>query len=1307
MKPLYRLYRRSLSIFWTAATIILVMLAVLAGLAELLLPYSSKYQAEIETKLSELAGQPVHFDSIKGNWDVTGPQFMLSRLAIYPATGDTSEPELLINRARVKFSLLNYLLPDRPFARFEVVGAELELLRDHQGVLKISGFQSETPMAFNDILKLLSSVEQLHLSDARLVVVDEISGFRDSLTASSAEIQYRDDIFLARWQAVLGDQKEKSGFRGGNNKMGETTGQLSLRLDQSKPLSLNIWAKSHITKPGQLLTILPEEWRNTASGEVDIEAWLEWQVGQALTVEGNLDASELRWKMQSDDQLTELDELSMDWRFRFQDKQHWSFWLADLIAVSGDQSKLEGPVTLMLNPDENTRVYLETGQIDLGFTQSLLTPLLRKLDLPNPLTGHITGELNHLLVATDENGEINWLQASAENLYLSASDTLPNFGPFGLEAGFLEDSGSIALHAKEFELDIDRVFSVPQMWNELDCHLDISGSPNTAWQIQSQYCELDNNDAALGLELGLFIPAAEQLPTLIDAQILIHQLQAAKLKNYWPDKLMSKNGVAWLRRAFAKGEVRNAQFQVVGELDRFPFKQGGGVFSGRLPAHDISLNFHPAWPNLEHTDAIVELENMRLLVEGTSLQTDGITIEEASSVVDMTGKLKVTADFKKKIDAKTLVDYIHTSPLEEIMDLGLDAFTISGPATASGHLVFYMDGREDWFDVNGEVEFDDAMLLLPDWDISLENINGSLLWSEHGITAENIETSLRGASGRLNLQAGPEKADGQVLQASLRLACPLDNLLPAELADQFPFSRFLKGETHWDIGILIEQKRKDGSLPLSLDVRSNLEGLSINLPAPLNKAAIESWPTQIHLPIQGNDRQLVVKMKNRLGIKLTLDQSRKNTEAVQVLLGGDKVAEPRRGYFSLGGLTEEFDLDGWLSVLADMSDSAPTNSLKLGNIAFEALELGFLGAQIQDARLEFIQAGESYEAIFSGPAISGRLRLPGGERKALVADFEHLLLPVVEEFEEEGSGDDVPELKPASLPPMHLYAREFAWGHLKLKETRIETHPLVNGLHFESLEGTSGSVHLSASGDWLETEHGQSSNFDVNITSETFDEILQVLDFSAGITGGQSIMSVTAGWKGSPLDIDINSLNGSMKMSVKGGSLVAANPGAGRLLGLVSLQALPRRLMLDFRDVFTEGFHFDSARGSFKIENGIARTNDVKIKSPAADILISGSTNMITREYDQLIRLRPGVSSALPVIGAIAAGPGGAAAGLALQSIFKKALGEAAEAVYEVTGSWDDPVINKIEKPDKNTKQSGKNDKQESANSTPDRKKIP
>jgi len=59
--------------------------------------------------------------------------------------------------------------------------------------------------------------------------------------------------------------------------------------------------------------------------------------------------------------------------------------------------------------------------------------------------------------------------------------------------------------------------------------------------------------------------------------------------------------------------------------------------------------------------------------------------------------------------------------------------------------------------------------------------------------------------------------------------------------------------------------------------------------------------------------------------------------------------------------------------------------------------------------------------------------------------------------------------------------------------------------------------------------------------------------------------------------------------------------------------------------------------------------------------------------------VRPGVGNTLPIIGALAAGPGGAAAGLALQGLLQNQLAEATQVQYTVTGSWDDPKVEAVQ----------------------------
>jgi uncharacterized protein YhdP len=139
-------------------------------------------------------------------------------------------------------------------------------------------------------------------------------------------------------------------------------------------------------------------------------------------------------------------------------------------------------------------------------------------------------------------------------------------------------------------------------------------------------------------------------------------------------------------------------------------------------------------------------------------------------------------------------------------------------------------------------------------------------------------------------------------------------------------------------------------------------------------------------------------------------------------------------------------------------------------------------------------------------------------------------------------------------------------------------------------------------------------------------------------------------------------------------------PGVGRLFGLISVVDLPRRMALDFGDVFGKGFSFDSIAGDFRFADGSANTANLQIKGPAADISVTGRTGLRARDYDQQVLVVPHVGNSLAVVGALAAGPVGAAAGLAVQGLLGKGLNKVASFRYHITGPWDKPVITLIEK---------------------------
>jgi uncharacterized protein YhdP len=191
--------------------------------------------------------------------------------------------------------------------------------------------------------------------------------------------------------------------------------------------------------------------------------------------------------------------------------------------------------------------------------------------------------------------------------------------------------------------------------------------------------------------------------------------------------------------------------------------------------------------------------------------------------------------------------------------------------------------------------------------------------------------------------------------------------------------------------------------------------------------------------------------------------------------------------------------------------------------------------------------------------------------------------------------------------------------------------------------------------------------------------MMDALGFAGILDGGATRAKIDATWAGPPSAFALPKLDGTLAIDVAEGRILDVNtPGAGRIFGLFSLTEIPRRLSLDFSDFFKSGFSFTSIIGTFRLADGNAFTDGLTIKSPAADIVVTGRTGLRAKDYDQTMNVSPHAGSTLPIVGAIAAGPVGAAAGLVMQSILNKPLGKAIGSKYKVSGSWDKPKITLI-----------------------------
>jgi uncharacterized protein YhdP len=278
---------------------------------------------------------------------------------------------------------------------------------------------------------------------------------------------------------------------------------------------------------------------------------------------------------------------------------------------------------------------------------------------------------------------------------------------------------------------------------------------------------------------------------------------------------------------------------------------------------------------------------------------------------------------------------------------------------------------------------------------------------------------------------------------------------------------------------------------------------------------------------------------------------------------------------------------------------------------------------------------------------------------------------------------------------------EFEGMGKKLGLLRAELRRSADGLVLQSLNTQAPSFTLHGSGAWSAAPQGQQGALKLELASTDMLQTLRDLGYGDTITGknGRFVANVT--WPGAPDSQLLGRLNGTVSIQIDDGQLLSVQPGAGRIFGLMSVAALPRRLSLDFTDFTDKGLAFDSIRGDFTLKAGDAYTQNLLLKGPAAEIGVVGRTGLGQRDYDQTAVVTGSLGQSLPVAGALAAGPVVGAALLVFSQIFKEPLKGITRGYYRITGSWENPVVERVEDSDKTKAETAVRTAERKANSKP------
>jgi uncharacterized protein YhdP len=278
-------------------------------------------------------------------------------------------------------------------------------------------------------------------------------------------------------------------------------------------------------------------------------------------------------------------------------------------------------------------------------------------------------------------------------------------------------------------------------------------------------------------------------------------------------------------------------------------------------------------------------------------------------------------------------------------------------------------------------------------------------------------------------------------------------------------------------------------------------------------------------------------------------------------------------------------------------------------------------------------------------------------------------------------GDQPPD--PRESPALEVKAADAALGEWHFGAVELSATRAPDGLVARRLATRAPSFSMNGEGSWRvqgDDAGPQVTRLQFVLDSTSVKDTLAQLGYDPVIDAQSARVGVSLVWPGAPSADFLRDASGEINVAIDKGQVLNLEPGGGRLLGLLSVTALPRRLALDFSDVFNKGLAFDAIRGDFRVGAGSAYTCNLGLEGPAAGLAVVGKAGLTNRDYDQLAVVRPEVSNVLTVGGAVLGGPVGGATMLLVSQLFRKPLSSLGESYYRMSGSWDEPVVTRIQR---------------------------
>lgn len=835
--------------------------------------------------------------------------------------------------------------------------------------------------------------------------------------------------------------------------------------------------------------------------------------------------------------------------------------------------------------------------------------------------------------------------------------------------------------------------------------------------------------------------AGARFPGVLDLQGALSRADGARVYRYLPT-VIPQDARHYVRDAVVAGVASGVKFRVKGDLHDMPYstpKQGEFRISANI--QNATLIYVPRnlqepdalpWPVLGQLSGELVINGLQLAVKngrGRMGPTSDVHFGKVEAFIPDLMHAAVMVEAEGRGPLGEALGVVNGSPLGPMIGKALGRATASASADYRFKLTLPIEDL-DKSKVQGTVTLAGNDIQITPETPKLQRARGVVSFSESGFSLNGSQARMLGGDVRLDggtvaasaantangsAQRPPApvliKASGTASAEGLRQATELGFVTRlAQHASGAAAYNAVLGFRHGEPELLVS---------------SNLQGMAIALPAPFNKRADTALAFRLENILVSESLSPAPGATVRLQDQLTLNVGRLASVVYFRDLSGSQV-RATRGSIAIGLAGQEFapvpiegvvanvsldvfDVDAWSAVLSQVSRTsladvaaAAANSAALSfmptSLAVRTRELTVAGRKLHNLVVGASRDGRLWRANLDASELNGYLeyRQPSDTGAGRVhARLARLTLAPGIDREVEA----ILHEQPASIPALDIVIDDFEIRGKRLG--RVEVEAVNRGAGAAARDGVAPEWRLNkfnvvmpeailtATGNWaaINAQTPASSekirrrtvmNFKLDIADSG--ALLERLGMEAVVRRGKGKMQGQVAWLGSPLRLDYPSLGGDFTINVEAGQFLKADPGMAKLLGVLSLQSLPRRLTLDFRDVFSEGFAFDFLRGDVKIAQGVASTNNLQMKGVNAAVLMEGRADIAQETQDLKVVVIPEINAGTASLIASVINPAIGVGTLVAQWLLKRPLTEAATREFHVDGSWTDPKITRVQR---------------------------